>query len=74
MARSAVERGLRRQCPTQLLEEPLDADSHGAPAPVLLVRLQPSECGPAYVFLASQESTYMTGQTLHVDGGLFVGS
>jgi NAD(P)-dependent dehydrogenase (short-subunit alcohol dehydrogenase family) len=24
--------------------------------------------------MASQESTYMTGQTLHIDGGMFVGS
>ena len=36
--------------------------------------VQPSECGPAYVFLASQEASYMTGQVLHVDGGMFVGS
>ena len=36
--------------------------------------LQPSECGPSYVFLASQESSYMTGQVLHVDGGMFVAS
>ncbi|KAL4529312.1 hypothetical protein Ndes2526A_g04106 [Nannochloris sp. 'desiccata'] len=35
---------------------------------------QPSECGPSYVFLASQESSFMTGQVLHVDGGMFVGS
>jgi NAD(P)-dependent dehydrogenase (short-subunit alcohol dehydrogenase family) len=35
---------------------------------------QPSECGPSYVFLASQESSYMTGQVLHVDGGMFVTS
>lgn len=33
---------------------------------------QPSECGPAYVFLASQEASFMTGQVLHVDGGMFV--
>lgn len=34
---------------------------------------QPSEVAPAYVFLATQDSSYMTGQILHVDGGMFVG-
>jgi NAD(P)-dependent dehydrogenase (short-subunit alcohol dehydrogenase family) len=30
---------------------------------------QPSEIAPAYVYLASQDSSYMTGQILHVNGG-----
>jgi NAD(P)-dependent dehydrogenase (short-subunit alcohol dehydrogenase family) len=34
---------------------------------------QPSEVGPAYVFLASQGSSYMSGQTLHINGGTVVG-
>lgn len=34
---------------------------------------QPSELGPAYVYLASEESSYMTGQVLHVNGGSPVG-
>ena len=34
---------------------------------------QPAEIAPAYVFLASADSSYMTGQTIHVDGGDFVG-
>jgi NAD(P)-dependent dehydrogenase (short-subunit alcohol dehydrogenase family) len=31
---------------------------------------QPAEVAPAYVFLASQESSYVTGQTLSVTGGM----
>lgn len=30
---------------------------------------QPSECGPAYVFLACEDSSYFTGQCLHPNGG-----
>lgn len=33
---------------------------------------QPSEVSPAYVFLASQDSVYMTGQVIHVNGGEIV--
>jgi NAD(P)-dependent dehydrogenase (short-subunit alcohol dehydrogenase family) len=34
---------------------------------------QPSEVGPAYVFLASADSSYITGQFIHVNGGEIVG-
>lgn len=34
---------------------------------------QPSEIAPAYVYLASDDSTYVTGQTIHVNGGEVVG-
>lgn len=30
---------------------------------------QPSEVGPAYVFLASEDSSYITGQVIHINGG-----
>ena len=46
---------------------------HGADTPVKR-RGQPAENAPAYVFLASKDSSYMTGQTIHVDGGDFVSS
>ncbi len=35
---------------------------------------QPSEIGPAYVFLASEDASYMTGQMIHVNGGEPAGS
>jgi NAD(P)-dependent dehydrogenase (short-subunit alcohol dehydrogenase family) len=31
---------------------------------------QPAELAPAYVFLASSESSYVSGSTLHVNGGM----
>jgi NAD(P)-dependent dehydrogenase (short-subunit alcohol dehydrogenase family) len=34
---------------------------------------QPSEVAPAYVFLASEDSSYITGQFLHVNGGELIG-
>ena len=30
---------------------------------------QPSELGPAYVFLASEDASYITGQVIHINGG-----
>lgn len=33
---------------------------------------QPYECAPAFVFLASEDSTYFTGQVLHPNGGQVV--
>lgn len=35
---------------------------------------QPVELAPAYVYLASDDSTFVTGQILHVNGGGFIGS
>src|SRR5690606_36934031 len=34
---------------------------------------QPSEVGPAYVFLASEDASYMTGQVIHINGGEIIG-
>lgn len=34
---------------------------------------QPAEISPCYVFLASEDSSYMTGQVLHPNGGTAVG-
>lgn len=37
-------------------------------------RGQPSEVAPAYVYFASKDSTYVTGQAIHVNGGDFITS
>ncbi|MFS4473309.1 SDR family oxidoreductase [Chryseobacterium sp. T20] len=34
---------------------------------------QPSEVAPAYVFLASKDASYITGEIIHINGGDFVG-
>ena len=34
---------------------------------------QPSEVAPAYVYLACEDSSYVTGQFIHVNGGGFIG-
>jgi NAD(P)-dependent dehydrogenase (short-subunit alcohol dehydrogenase family) len=33
---------------------------------------QPYELAPAYVYLASDDSSYVSGQILHVNGGTIV--
>ncbi|MFC5712433.1 SDR family oxidoreductase [Thalassorhabdus alkalitolerans] len=43
------------------------------PAPTPMQRPgQPAELAPSYVYLASDDSTYVTGQTIHVNGGAVV--
>jgi len=39
-----------------------------SPAPIGRIG-QPSECGPAYVLLASADGSFISGQTIHVNGG-----
>lgn len=34
---------------------------------------QPEELAPAYVYLACEDSSYVTGQTIHVNGGEIIG-
>ncbi|WP_044476828.1 SDR family oxidoreductase [Oceanobacillus massiliensis] len=46
-------------------------DQFGANAPMKRPG-QPQELGPAYVYLASEDSSYVTGQVIHVNGGTIV--
>jgi NAD(P)-dependent dehydrogenase (short-subunit alcohol dehydrogenase family) len=45
--------------------------SHGENVPMKRPG-QPSEVAPAYVFLASDQATYISGQVIHVNGGVVV--
>lgn len=48
-----------------------DLESFGEQAPLGRVG-QPCEAATCYVFLASDDASYMTGHTLHPDGGMFM--
>jgi NAD(P)-dependent dehydrogenase (short-subunit alcohol dehydrogenase family) len=52
---------------------PEKVESFGADVPMKRAG-QPEELAPAYVFLASSDSSYMTGQILHLNGGTIVNS
>ena len=61
---------------TPLIPASFDADhvaKHGASAPMERPG-QPNEVAPCYVFLASDEASYISGQVLHPNGGSVVGS
>ena len=53
--------------------EPEHVAKHGAAAPMGRSG-QPNEVAPCYVFLASEEASYISGQVLHPNGGTVVGS
>jgi NAD(P)-dependent dehydrogenase (short-subunit alcohol dehydrogenase family) len=53
--------------------EPDRVAKHGASAPMKRAG-QPNEVAPCYVFLASEDASYMSGQVLHPNGGNVVGS
>jgi NAD(P)-dependent dehydrogenase (short-subunit alcohol dehydrogenase family) len=61
---------------TPLIPASFDAEKtakHGASAPMERAG-QPNEVAPCYVFLASEEASYISGQVLHPNGGTVVGS
>jgi NAD(P)-dependent dehydrogenase (short-subunit alcohol dehydrogenase family) len=53
--------------------EPERVAKHGASTPMQRPG-QPNEVAPCYVFLASADASYMSGQVLHPNGGNVVGS
>ncbi len=82
MSQALVERGIRVNAVapgpiwTPLIPASFEADhvaKHGGGAPMKRAG-QPNEVAPCYVFLASDDASYMTGQVLHPNGGTIVGS
>ncbi|MEC2183282.1 SDR family oxidoreductase [Bacillus spizizenii] len=82
MAMSLADKGIRVNAvapgpiwtpliPATFLEEKVK--QHGLDTPMGRPG-QPVEHAGAYVLLASDESSYMTGQTIHVNGGRFISS
>lgn len=72
-----AEKGIRVNCvapgpiwtpliPSTMSEE--EVKSFGQDVPLKRAG-QPAELAPAYVFLASEDSSYMTGSTIQVTGG-----
>ncbi len=61
---------------TPLIPASFDAEKtakHGSSAPMERAG-QPNEVAPCYVFLASEDASYISGQVLHPNGGSVVGS
>lgn len=80
IAMSLVGRGIRVNAVapgpvwTPLIPASMDeeqVESFGGQVPMKRAG-QPSEMGPAYVYLASEESSYMNGQTIHLNGGVIL--
>jgi NAD(P)-dependent dehydrogenase (short-subunit alcohol dehydrogenase family) len=78
LAQSLIERGIRVNVVapgpvwTPLIPATMPADSvegFGSQSPIGRPA-QPAELAPAYVFLASDESSYIVGETLGVTGGM----
>lgn len=81
LSENLAERGIRVNAVapgpiwTPLIPATFDADKvgeFGSDTPMGRAG-QPAEVAPAYVFLASEDSSYMTGQVLHPNGGEIIG-
>jgi len=78
LAQEVIERGIRVNCVapgpvwTPLIPAtmpPEEVESFGGQSPIGRAA-QPAELAPAYVFLASQEASYVNGEVLGVHGGM----
>jgi NAD(P)-dependent dehydrogenase (short-subunit alcohol dehydrogenase family) len=82
LSEALVEKGIRVNAVapgpiwTPLIPASFDPEhvaKHGAATPMKRAG-QPNEVAPCYVFLASDDASYITGQVLHPNGGTVVGS
>jgi NAD(P)-dependent dehydrogenase (short-subunit alcohol dehydrogenase family) len=82
LSEALIEKGIRVNAVapgpiwTPLIPASFDAAHvarHGASAPMQRAG-QPNEVAPCYVFLASEDASYMSGQVLHPNGGTVVNS
>jgi NAD(P)-dependent dehydrogenase (short-subunit alcohol dehydrogenase family) len=82
LANAVLDKGIRVNAVapgpiwTPLIPASFDEDrtaSHGSSAPMGRAG-QPNEVASCYVFLASADASYMSGQVLHPNGGTVVGS
>jgi len=81
LAQSLAERGIRVNAVapgpiwTPLIPASFDADKVAEFGSDTLMKRpgQPAEVAPAYVYLASDDGSYVTGQVLHVNGGSRLG-
>lgn len=82
LSESVVEKGIRVNAVapgpiwTPLIPStmpPEQVEQFGSSVPMKRAA-QPDEIAPCYVFLASSDSSYISGQTLHPNGGTIVGS
>ncbi|MGH2624802.1 MAG: SDR family oxidoreductase, partial [Sphingobacterium sp.] len=48
--------------------EPKDVATFGSDSPMQRAGM-PNEIAPAYLFLASEDSSFISGQVIHVNGG-----
>lgn len=76
LARSVAPKGIRVNAVapgkiwTPLIPASFSADETAIPEENMMMRIgQPFELAPTYVYLASDDSRFVTGQVLHVDGG-----
>lgn len=82
LSQQLIERGIRVNAVapgpiwTPLIPASFDEErtaKHGKSSPMERAG-QPAEVAPCYLFLASQDGSYMSGQVLHPNGGTIVGS
>jgi NAD(P)-dependent dehydrogenase (short-subunit alcohol dehydrogenase family) len=80
LARSLVDKGIRVNAVapgkfwTPLIPSSFSADQVPLAGNPMQRQGQPFEMAPTFVYLASDDSRFVTGQTLHVNGGQVMGS